>query len=238
MGVNLEFTPMSGRVDPVVTQREAESRVTEIVDRRHATFDEHLEDAKADPFPLIKLVANDPHPDDIVPALTVLAHLRHVLDGLEGELLKAGHLAGLTWRELGTPLGLGAASKQAVRGRMRRSVERTASTRAARESETEPSLSAAQWVVAHGRELEAATCALLAARDFLEGEDIQEDLDDLAVSLESVPMQEGRLRTKRIGLVASRIHFLLEDITAVRTEDAQAAVDLAATLSVAYRVTT
>jgi hypothetical protein len=204
------------------------------VDRRGASYDDHLEQAKEDPLPLLRLVADTPHRDDILPALTVLTHLRGVLDGLEGTLLAAGHQAGLTWRELGVPLGLQNATKQAVKRRMARSLERTVATRTEQAGQS-PAVSAAGWVDAHGEALESATTALLAHRLALVGDDINGDLDDLEMTLRSVPQVAGRLRVKRLGLVAVRIRFLLEDITEVATRQAQEAVDQAAVLAFGLR---
>jgi hypothetical protein len=57
------------------------------------------------------------------------------------------------------------------------------------------------------------------------------------MSLMSVPGQESRLRVKRLGLVAARIRFLVEDVTDA-TERARVVLERAARPAAAHRAAT
>lgn len=191
---------MAGRVDPVVTWQQAQISMAAIVDRRTAARVDRLEEVSDDPLPLIKLVADDPHPADIASALTMLAHLRWELDKHEGALLRAGQATGVPYRAMGQPLGLD--SRQAVRARMQRSLARASLTRdGALEA---PTVTEEQWVAEYGHRFIDAARGLLRHRGDLEGQDIAEDLE---ASLEAVPSGGGRTRVKRLGVVAARVRY-------------------------------
>ncbi|MCP2343163.1 hypothetical protein [Actinomadura rupiterrae] len=203
-----------------MTWQQAAASIAAIVDRRNAAHADRLDEVSDEPLPLIKLIADDPHPADITAALTVLAHLRWELDKHEGALLRAGQAAGVSYRAMGRPLGLD--TRQAVRARMQRSLARAAHTGG--HVPPAPTLTEEQWVAKYGRQLQDATRDLLKHRHELEGHDIAEDLEDLEASLEAVPAAAGRVRVKRLGVVAARVRYMTDDITGTRTPEARAAL--------------
>lgn len=216
---------MASRARRTVSRTQAAAAIDAVIDRRRRCDDPDLAHLPDDPIGLAGYVSRcqrvpaDVLAADVLDALLALEYARAAvpavpaeLDALEYLLLRSGRAAGLTFAALAVPLGL--RSKQAAEHRLLRYASASRggpaherAERAARRAEARER----GWLQRHGPDLLAATGALLAARDSLDGE-LAEDLNHLADSLAAVPAATAADYLVRMGRVAARVRLLLADV--------------------------